>query len=443
MAQNSDDPLVGQVLDGKYRMTSKLGEGGCGSVYAAENLLLGTEVAIKIGKGPRGDARALREARAAAKLRSPYTVRVFDVGRLPDGLLFIVMELLPGRSLRDFLAAHGPLPLEQAGRWLAQACSALHEAHGEGLVHRDIKPSNLFVVEAPNLEPYLKLVDFGLAKSLEAPSAESTESGAMVGSLLYMSPEQVRGAEVSVQTDIWGMGVVLYECLSGRRPFERDSASATAVAIASDPPRALPECAPGLPDLAYEVAAHCLRKLPAERFDSAKSLGVALGALGAGTPRTTPPPAPDPVLALADTPTDAGLPASDLSTPAHSKTNGPLDVRARRAHGRAAAPTVALVLAIAGFAYWQARAAADRAERASPAGSETPSRAIIPVPATPARAPASPASSANRSAASQTTASTGLRRRPLRNSSTVLATASPSASATAVPRSRLAADPDF
>ena len=442
MAQDCDDPLVGQALAGGYRITSKLGEGGCGSVYAAENLLLRTEVAIKIGKGPRGDARALREARAAAKLKSPYTVRVFDVGRLPDGLLFIVMELLPGRSLRDFLAAHGPLPPEQAGRWLAQACSALHEAHGEGLVHRDIKPSNLFVVEAPNVEPYLKLVDFGLAKSLEAPSAESTESGAMVGSLPYMSPEQVRGAEVSVQTDIWGMGVVLYECLSGRRPFERDSASATAVAIASDPPRALAERAPGLPDLAYEIAARCLRKLPAERFDSAKSLGVALGALGAGTPRTTSPP-PDPVLALADTLTNAGLPASDLSTPAHSKTNGPVDPRASRAYGRAAARAVALVLAIAGFAYWQARAA-DRAERASPAGPETPSPAVVPVPATPARTPRSPANSADRSAALQTTASTGLRRRPLRNGSTVVATrASPSTSATAVPSSRLAADPDF
>jgi serine/threonine-protein kinase len=258
-----------------------------------------------------------------------------------------------------------------------------------------------------------------------------------------MSPEQVRGADVSVQTDIWGMGVVLYECLSGRRPFERDSASATAVAIASDPPHALAERAPGLPVLACEIAARCLRKLPAERFDSAKSLGVALGALAAlddGTRHTTPP--PDPVPTLADTPTDAGSPASDLSTPAHSKTNGPPDASARRAHGRRAAPIVALLLAIAGLAYWQARAADERAARASPADPETPSPAIIPVPATPARTPSPPASSADRNAASQTTTSTGPHRRPLHKSSAALAT-TPSPSATAVPSSRLAADPDF
>ncbi|HEX6274795.1 MAG TPA: protein kinase [Polyangiaceae bacterium] len=446
MAQNCDDPFVGQTLAGKYRITSKLGEGGCGSVYAAENLLLGTEVAIKIGKGPRGDARALREARAAAKLRSPYTVRVFDVGRLPDGLLFIVMELLPGRSLRDFLKAHGPLPLEQATRWLAQACSALHEAHGEGLVHRDIKPSNLFVVEAPNVEPYLKLVDFGLAKSLEGPSAESTESGAVVGSLFYMAPEQVRGAEVSAQTDIWGMGVVFHECLSGQRPFERDSASATAVAIASDPPRALAEGAPGLPDLAYEIAGRCLRKLPAERFDSAKSLGAALGALGAvgdGTPRTTPPPAPDSVPTQTDTPAYAGLVAGDVSTAAHSKTSAPLDVHSRRAHGRAAPLIVALVLSLAGFAYWQARATAEREERASPPGPATPSPAIIPLPETPERTPALPASAAL-GAPSRTTSSARLPRPPLRNNSSPReSSASPPGSPASVTSSRLAADPDF
>jgi eukaryotic-like serine/threonine-protein kinase len=448
MAQNCDDPLVGQTLAGKYRITSKLGEGGCGSVYAAENLALGTDVAIKIGKGPKGDARSLREARAAARLRSPYAVRVFDVG-LSDGLPFIVMERLPGRSLREFLAAHGPLPLELAGRWLAQASSALHEAHGEGLVHRDIKPSNLFVVEATNLEPYLKLVDFGLAKSLQAPSAESSESGSVVGSLLYMSPEQVRGAEISAQTDIWGMGVVLYECLSGRRPFERDSASATAVAIASDPPRPLAEVAPSVPFAAQEIVARCLRKLPAERFDSAKSLGVALAALGDGTRRTAAVPAASSEPALADTRTDARPEAVDLFSPVHPKqllteTNAPLDVRARRAYGRVAPLALALVLALAGFAYWQARAAADRSERAPPAGPATQAAAITPALDSPVQTPVSAAEPHLPSAPPQATASAGLRRAPLRDGSTALATA-PSAPtfATAVPSSRLAADPDF
>lgn len=274
-----DDPLLGQELAGKYRVLSRLGAGGFGTVYSALNLALGIEVAIKVSRGPEDDARALREAQAAARLRSPYTVRVYDVGRLAGGALFIVMELLPGGPLRAWLAAHGPLSVPLAARWLGQVCAALHEAHAQGLVHRDLKPSNLFVVEGPNLETHLKLLDFGLVKSLAAPPGDLTQSGALLGSPRYMSPEQVRGVDITHESDIWALGVVLYECLSGRLPFERNSPHATLVAIASEPPRPLSEVAPGLPEEVHRLVGRCLRKAPRERFPSVRSLAIALAAL--------------------------------------------------------------------------------------------------------------------------------------------------------------------
>ena len=273
------DALIGRELMGKYRVLEKLGAGGFGAVYSALNLDLGTEVAIKISSRPDSDARALREARAAARLRSPHSVRVFDVGRV-DGALFIVMELLPGRSLGQYLREQGPLPVELAAKWLTQVCGALHEAHTLDLVHRDLKPSNLFVVEATGIEPHLKLLDFGLAKSLDsAPASDRTASGQVLGSPAYMSPEQVRGTDVTQLSDVWGLGVVLYECLSGRLPFERENTSAVLVAIASEPPSPLDTVARNLPLEVLQLVERCLRKTPRERFASAQELGEALSGL--------------------------------------------------------------------------------------------------------------------------------------------------------------------
>lgn len=273
------DPLIGRDLIEKYRVLARLGAGGFGAVYSALNLDLGTEVAIKVSHKPGGDERALREARTAAQLRSPYSVRVFDVGRV-DGSLFIVMELLPGRSLRRYLREQGPLPVELASKWLSQVCGALHEAHSLGFLHRDVKPSNLFVVEATGIEPHLKLLDFGIAKSLDAATrSDATDSGQVLGSPSYMAPEQVRGAQLTHHVDVWGLGVVLYECLSDRLPFERESASAVLVAIASEPATPLDAVAKHLPEPVTELVDRCLRKAPLERFASAQALGDALSEL--------------------------------------------------------------------------------------------------------------------------------------------------------------------
>ncbi len=276
------DPLIGAVLSEKFRVVARLGAGGFGTVYSAVHLVLGTEVAIKVASRAN-DARAMREAMSAAKLRSPYTVRVFDVGRLESGAPYIVMEHLRGRSLREYLQQEGPLPVPLATAWLNQICSAVHEAHALGLVHRDIKPSNLFVVEGPAVAVHLKLLDFGLAKPASSPvTGEVTEGKLLIGSPAYMSPEQVRASDVTRRSDIWALGVVLFECLSGQRPFERETPSATLVAIAADPPSSLDAAAPHVPPALLEIVAKCLRKAPGERFGSAEELRHALEGVPTG-----------------------------------------------------------------------------------------------------------------------------------------------------------------
>jgi serine/threonine protein kinase len=175
------------------------------------------------------------------------------------------------------LKLHHAVELPQALRWMLQLCEALHEAHGYGLVHRDIKPANLIVVRLAAGDLAIKLVDFGLAKSLSPRVDESlTETGILVGSPAYMSPELVRGARVTPQSDIWSLGVVLYELLSGRRPFDGDSASAILAAIVADPPTPLHEVAAGCPALVHAIVERCLCKAPADRFGSVEELASRL-----------------------------------------------------------------------------------------------------------------------------------------------------------------------
>lgn len=274
------ESLVGQVLSERYRILRRLGSGGFGTVYAALSLKLGTEVAVKVARTDRDEGRILREARAAACLKSPYAVRVFDVDRLETGKLYIAMEYLEGRPLKQYLREEGPIPLLTALAWFKHACAALREAHALNLVHRDIKPSNLYVVETPNLEPHLKLLDFGLAKTTGGPPVDDlTDSGAVVGTPQYMSPEQVRAVTVTHQSDLWSLGVVLYEMLSGRLPFERETSTATLVAIASEPATPLAEVAPGVPEAIAAVVSRCLRRAPKERFQSVEELVTALDAI--------------------------------------------------------------------------------------------------------------------------------------------------------------------
>ncbi len=263
----------GQILNGKYRIEEELGSGGFGCVYAAENLNLHTRVAIKLRREPGPDARLWREAQLAAGLRSPNSVRIFDVDRLADGTPYIVMEFLRGRTLREYLRDARRAPVERAVQWVLQVCSALSEAHAAGLVHRDIKPSNLFLVETGESPLLVKLVDFGLAKQVEAATSDTvTDSGVVVGSPAYMAPERVRAGVGTAQTDIWSVGVVLFEMLTGELPFEGATNSAMLASIVADPPRPLREVAPESSATLGAIIARCLRKRPEDRYVSVEAL---------------------------------------------------------------------------------------------------------------------------------------------------------------------------
>lgn len=284
----SEVPRLGELLAGKYRIESTLGVGGMGVVLAARNELIGQPVAIKFlvvnDEEYLGEAaqRLLREARAAARLRGEHVVRIYDVGELPNGTPFIVMERLHGADLGEIAQGLGPMPIPVAVGLIAQAARAISEAHAAGIVHRDLKPSNLFICKQPDGKALLKVVDFGISKSMQRDAVETkTLTGARMalGSPHYMSPEQVRDARrVDTRTDIWALGVILYELIAGRPAFQADSYPGIFAAITADVPAPLsslrPEVAAGL-ELAI---ARCLERDPALRYQSAEELAQALDA---------------------------------------------------------------------------------------------------------------------------------------------------------------------
>jgi len=266
---------------GKYVVERVLGRGGMGIVFEARHVRLGQRVAIKVlGSGlrqhPELVQRFEREARAAGSLTSAHAVRIFDIDATEDGTPFIVMELLAGRDLARVVELEGPQPVARASRWLIEACDAISEAHRLGIVHRDIKPSNLFLTEE-NGRSIVKVLDFGIAKRLSTFEAPITQALAPLGTPHYMSPEQVRCAKnVDARTDIWSLGVTLYEVICGSPPFAHESSSACIAAIAADPvpdPRTL---RPELGDELVAVMMKALAKNAADRYQSVPELVAAL-----------------------------------------------------------------------------------------------------------------------------------------------------------------------
>lgn len=269
------------MLAGKYRVEGVLGAGGMGVVLSVTHLVLHERVALKVlhAEGAR-PARILREARAAAKLRGLHVARVLDAGVLADGGPFVAYEHLSGQ---DLAALALPLPTSEAARLVLQLCEALAEAHRAGIVHRDLKPSNVFLTTAPDGLTIAKLLDFGLAKFLDEPASDLTQSAAVVGSPLYMAPEQIRDPRhVDVRVDLWALGVLMHELLSGRRPFEGESSAAVLAAIAADAPIGLAEHAPRAPSELCALVAECLVKDPNERLSDLAELAQRLAPFTAG-----------------------------------------------------------------------------------------------------------------------------------------------------------------
>jgi serine/threonine-protein kinase len=271
---------IGDTVAGKYRIERLLGEGGMGAVFAAEHLLLEQRVAIKVISahlsGGAARERFLREARAAARVRSEHVTQVLDVGEEPDGTIFMVLEFLEGKNLAELLEERGTLPIDEAVALALEGLIGVAAAHAAGIVHRDLKLENLFVARRQNGSRCVKVLDFGISKSL-GESKNLTASGAMVGSPYSMSPEQIRDAKsVDARTDVWSMGIVTYALLTGGSPFVAEDVGGVLAAILERTPPPLEDSRPGAPIGLNVTLQRALAKDRAQRFSSVVDLADSL-----------------------------------------------------------------------------------------------------------------------------------------------------------------------
>ncbi|MGH7297675.1 MAG: serine/threonine-protein kinase, partial [Polyangiaceae bacterium] len=283
---------LGGVVSGKYRLDHVLGAGGMGVVVAATQIELDRPVALKFllpeaAKDPDVVARFSREARAAARIQGEHVARVLDVGAVESGQPYLVMEYLQGADLSSRIAEARRLPLDEIATYLLQACEALAEAHGAGIVHRDLKPANLFLAVRPDHTRIVKLLDFGISKAPVVAGGGVTSTQAIMGSPVYMSPEQlVSSRQADPRADIWSLGIVLYEALVGSPPFEAESMPQIVTRILHAPAPHLAVARPDLPPQLDAVVARCLEKDPAARFADVAQLAVALAPFALDGPRS-------------------------------------------------------------------------------------------------------------------------------------------------------------
>ena len=267
---------------GQYRLRQQIGAGAMGEVYLAEHQLLKRPCALKLIRPDRvGDPRALarfeREVRLTATLSHPNTVEIYDYGRTADGTYYYVMEYLPGLSLEELVERYGPMPPGRAVYLLRQLCGALREAHAVGLIHRDLKPSNIIAARRGGRDDVAKLLDFGLVRPAEAPAADLSAEGQILGTPLFMSPEQAAGdRELDQRSDLYSLGAVAYHLLTGRPPFNGVGRLAVLIAHAHNPVVPPSLILPGIPEDLEHVVLRCLAKDAADRFADAESLERAL-----------------------------------------------------------------------------------------------------------------------------------------------------------------------
>jgi eukaryotic-like serine/threonine-protein kinase len=280
IAEQTDDSLVGQTLDEKYRIEQRLSAGGMGAVYRARHLSMDRPVAIKMlhqrllaDEGSR--IRFQREARAAVRLQHQNAVSVTDFGETADGYVYLVMELLEGPTLREILVKEAPIETARAISIMLQASAAVAAAHEAGIIHRDLKPSNILVTQSPEVPAVVKVLDFGVAK-LAAHVLDDDEgaitlrqAGALIGTPRYMAPEQHNGDELTPAADVYSLGVILYEMLTGMAPFTGSSLVEIAAKHISDPPQPPRNIVAAIPEGVERVVLHALEKAPEDRPASA------------------------------------------------------------------------------------------------------------------------------------------------------------------------------
>src|ERR671925_1127473 len=273
------DTLINTLFDRRYRILRKLGAGGMANVYLAEDEELGRRVAIKILNDRYANdelfiERFRREAKSAAALSHPNIVSIYDRGEA-EGTYYIAMEVIEGRSLKELILTRGPLPVNQAITYTLEMLEALRFAHRHGIIHRDVKPHNILIGER------LKVTDFGIAR---AGASQMTEAGSIMGTAQYLSPEQARGAPVTASSDLYSVGIVLYEMLTGKVPFNGDSAIEIAMKHLNELPRAPSKTRPEISEDLDHVVLRALAKAPEDRYQTAEEFAEDLHRVEAGMP---------------------------------------------------------------------------------------------------------------------------------------------------------------
>ena len=291
------DPMIGRVIAGRYRMLEKLGQGGMGAVYKGQHIRMQRLTAIKIltsdlASNEEFIARFQREAEMASQIDHPNAVSIYDFGEAEDGLIYLAMEFVDGRPLSDIMKREGSLPLDRVVRITKQAAGALGAAHALGIIHRDFKPDNIMVCDKPGRSDWVDVVDFGIAKRAAADSQQPglTQAGYVLGTPLYMSPEQVSGEDLDPRSDLYSLALVVYEMLSGDLPFDGATTQSKMVKRLLEPPRLISHIRPqlNLPPAVEDVILRALARAPNDRYSSTNEFAEALERAARREPITQP-----------------------------------------------------------------------------------------------------------------------------------------------------------